>query len=186
MAKMIIEIETDQDSTQMQAILSKDTTAAKEMLVELVNYLEGIGQGAYNAAINVKLGAVAASLAGTFTGDPTAAETVTVNGVVFTARASGAVANEYNIGANVTAHALALKNAINASVTAGVADVVRAESALGVVTLYSKQAGKAGNAIVVAEGTTNFAFAGAATKLASGTQATNKTYQFGKAPSVTY
>lgn len=186
MAKMIIEIENEQDSTQMQAVYSKDTTCRQEVINELQSLLQNMSAGGQNAAMNVKLGAVAASLAGTFTGAPTAAETITINGVAFTARASGAVANEYNIGGTVTLTAAALAAAINASVTAGVVDVVFASSLAGVVTVTSKQAGKAGNAIVVAEGTTNFAWAGAATKLASGTQATNKTYQYGKAPTVTY
>jgi hypothetical protein len=186
MAKMIIEVELDQDATQMAALWSKDVSAPKVEANAVAQMFEAIASGNLNGVFNVKTGAVPASLVGTFTGDPTAAETVTINGVAFTARASGAVANEYNIGANVTAHALALANAINASVTAGVADVIYAVPLAGAVTLYSKQAGKVGNAIVVAENTTNFAFAGAATKLASGTQGTNKTYVFGKAATNSY
>lgn len=186
MAKIVLELELDHDSTQLQAILSKDTTAKDEVIHEFINVLEGLAVGAYNGALNVKIGAVPASLSGTFTGDPAADETVTINGVTFTAKASGATGNQFNIGASVTAHAANLAAAINASATAGIADVIRASSELGVITLTSKQAGKIGNAVVVADALANFTWAGSATKLAGGTQDTNKTYQFGKVPTVTY
>lgn len=190
MAKLILEIETDDNATQMVAKLSKDTTARHEVIHEVINLLEGISGGALNAAMNVKLGAVAATRTGTFTDEPTAADTLTINGVAFTARASGAVANEFNIvtggtaAADAAGNAAALAAAINASTTAGILDVVYASSALGVLTITSKQAGKVGNGIVLAESMGNFTLAG--TALTGGTQSTNKTYQFGKAPSVTY
>src|SRR6266550_3338005 len=62
---------------------------------------EALGRG-----INIRYAdtAVSASTTGTFTGDPVANDTVTVNGVVFTAKASGATGNQYNFTAgNVTA-----------------------------------------------------------------------------------
>lgn len=184
MAKLVVELEVDDTATLMVAKL--DSAIKENSMNNLVNLMSGIQGGAYNAAMNVKLGAVQASLAGTFTGAPTAAETCTINGVAFTARASGAVANEFNIGGTVTITATNLAAAINASVTAGVVDVVFASSNAGVVTLYSKQAGKVGNAIVVADALSNFTWAGAATKLAGGTQSTNRTFQFSKAPTTTY
>jgi phage tail sheath gpL-like len=184
MAKLVIEIETDDDATGLVAKFSKDTTANYVAIRELINLMEGMASGTYNGAMNVKLGAVQASKTGTFTGNPTAADTVTVNGVAFTARASGAVANEYNIGADATANAAALAASINASVTAGIVDVVLASSALGVITFKSKQAGKVGNSIVLSESTGNFTLAG--TVLAGGTQSTNKTYLFGKAATTAY
>jgi hypothetical protein len=101
--------------------------------------------------------AVAASTTGTFTGDPTAADTITVNGVVFTARASGAVANEFNFTAgNVTATAAALAASINASITAAIIGTVGASSALGVVTFYSIVPGSVGLNIPISESLGNF------------------------------
>lgn len=117
--------------------------------------------------------AVSASTTGTFTGDPTAGDTVTINGVAFTARASGAVANEYNFTAgNVTATAAALAAAINASVTARVIGCVRASSALGVVTFFSVVPGSTGITTTITESTGNFTLA-ATTFSTGGTQAHN-------------
>lgn len=185
-SKLILEIESEMNATQQVANLSKDVSAQHTGLRELINLLEGMEQGAYNGVVNVKLGAVAASLAGTFSGAPSADDTITLNGVVFTAKASGATGNQFNIGANVTATALNFLTAVNASATAGVKDVIFVSQVAGVVTVIAQQAGKIGNAIIVAESCTNFAFAGAATVLAGGTQQTNVTYQFGMAPSVSY
>jgi hypothetical protein len=116
--------------------------------------------------------AVSASTTGTFTGAPTAADTITVNGVVFTARASGAVANEFNIGGSVTANAANLAAAINASTTAGIINTVGATSALGVVTFYAIVPGSAGKNIPITESLGNFTLA-ATTFTTGGTQAHN-------------
>lgn len=184
MAKLILEIETDLDSTQTQELLSKDTGAPHVFVNSLINFLEGVVSGQYSAAINCKLGAAAASKTGTFTGVSTANDTITINGVAFTAKTSGASGNQWNITASATLEAAAVAAAINASATAGIADVVYAEAASGVLTIKSKQAGKVGNAIVLSESCNNFTWA--ATALTGGTQATNKSYVLGKPVSTTY
>lgn len=63
----------------------------------------------------------------------TADDTVTIGTITFTAKASGATGNEFNIGADATADAVALAAAINAS--SSVAGLVTAEAASGTVTL---------------------------------------------------
>ncbi len=113
--------------------------------------------------------AVAASTTGTFTGDPTAADTITVNGVVFTARASGAVANEFNIGGTPTLNATNLAAAINASTTAGIIGTVGASSAAGVVTFFAIVPGSAGKNIPITESLDQFTLA-AVTFSTGGTQ----------------
>lgn len=100
--------------------------------------------------------AISASTTGTFTGAPTAGQAVTVNGVAFTARASGAGANEFNIGSDVTATAANLAAAINASTTAGIIGTVQASSALGVVTFSAVVPGSAGKNIPISENCDNF------------------------------
>lgn len=183
-SKLVMELELD-DSATLQ--VSKLNSAIKENVKNnITNLLDGMSGGAYNGVMNLKLGAVQASLAGTFTGAPTATETVTINGVAFTARASGATGDEFNIGGSVTITAANLAAAINASTTAGILDVIYASSDVGVITVTSKQAGKVGNAIVVADALSNFTWAGSATKLAGGTQQTNLTFEFSKAPTTTY
>ena len=97
----------------------------------------------------------------TLTGDASAGEIFTVNGVVFTARASGATGNEFNIAAgNVTTTAANIVTAWNASATAG-ATVITATSIAGVVTFESDVRGSVGNAITCTEGLSNATFAGA-------------------------
>lgn len=117
-----------------------------------------------------------ASGALTFTGQPVAAETVTINGVVITARASGATGAEFNIGATfavTAANLAALINGVPDSTdpytsmpvygTAPLAGTgVTAAVAGGVVTLYAIAPGTAGNAITTTETLTNATF-GAAT-----------------------
>lgn len=125
---------------------------------------------AFNASANVNtlFTAAAAANAGnkatgvlTLTGDATAGQTFTVNGVVFTARASGATGNEFNITAgDITTTAAHIVTAWNASATPG-ATVITATSALGVVTFQSDVHGSVGNAITCTETLSHATFAGA-------------------------
>lgn len=99
---------------------------------------------------------------------PTAGETVTINGDVFTFRAAADTDQPYEvaIGADLATTATNLKNAINAYRTEfGVAGGVIATSAAGVVTV--KSPGVAGNAVTLAEAGANIAVSGAT--LAGGT-----------------
>lgn len=99
---------------------------------------------------------------------PTAGETVTINGDVFTFAAAVDVNTPYEvaIGATLTETATNLKNAINAHrMDFGIAGGVIATSAVGVVTV--KSPGVAGNAVTLAEAGTNIAVSGGT--LAGGT-----------------
>jgi hypothetical protein len=96
-----------------------------------------------------------------------ATNTLTINGVVFTAVAAGAVGNQFNVGGNDTVTAANIAAAINASVTAGVQGVVTATSALAVVTITAVQPGLTGNAISLASSGATLTVSGA--KLTGGT-----------------
>lgn len=136
---------------------------------------------AMGSGINIRYAdtAVSASTTGTFTGDPLAGDTVTVNGQAFTARASGAVANEYNfVAGSVSLTAAALAAAINASTTTGVINTIGATSALGVVTFFSIVPGPVGKNIVLSESTSNFTLADT-TMSTGGTQSHNATISAG-------
>lgn len=112
----------------------------------------------------------------TLTGQPVAGETVTINGVVITARASGATGAEFNIGATFADTAANLAALINGTPdsadpytsmpvygTAPLAGTgVTANAVGGVVTLHAVAPGTAGNAITTTETLTN-ATAAAAT-----------------------
>lgn len=125
---------------------------------KILNFLESLQTGtelatsagsAPSIAITVQDSEVQAS--GTLTCvSVVATDTATINGVAFTAVASGATGNQFNVGVDDTATALNLKNAINASATALVSGYVTATSALGVVTVTSAFYGLAGNMTTLA------------------------------------
>lgn len=118
----------------------------------LINAMEG---GLKDIQDGLIVFGVPATATCVFTGAPTAAQTVTINGVAFTARASGATGDEFDIGANVTATALNLATAINASTTAGITGVVSATSSVGTVTISALVTGKFGLGYTIAETLSN-------------------------------
>ena len=135
------------------------------------NYIEGISDGAYQMN-NPQLGSIGAvSATGTFTiaaGNLSANDTVTIGGVAFTAKASGATGNQFNIGGSATATATNCAAAVNAS--SSCLGLVSASSALGVVTFTSIVPGIVGNQITLAKSATNGSVSGA--NLTSGAEGT--------------
>lgn len=82
--------------------------------------------------------------------NPLAASTVTINGVVFTAVASGAGANQFDIGVNDNATAINLTAAINASSSPGISGTVTASpDNNGVVLVGSLASVTAGGGYIV-------------------------------------
>lgn len=114
--------------------------------------------------------AVSASTTGTFTDATTAEQTIVINGVTFTSKASGATGDQFNIGTSATASATNLAAAINASTTTGIVGTVGATSALGVVTFFALVPGSAGKNIAITESLDNFTLA-ATSFSTGGTQA---------------
>lgn len=169
-------ITTPESAVQFKSIVK--LAESKEGAQDLINYLEGCLSGAKACSIEAKVGAVHASLAGTFTDVPSADETITINGVAFTCKDSGATGDQFNKGASVTAAAANLAAAINASTTAGIAGVVTATSALGVITITADAPGLCGN-YVVADGLSNFTWAGSATRMTGGSDGTTYTVALG-------
>ncbi len=184
-SKFVLVVNTNNDASTTASEIAPNVSAnpnttgagAWDSINNIAKFLEAqaLGRG-----INVVYfdTAVSASTTGTFTGAPTAADTITVNGVAFTARASGAVANEFNIGTSVTATAANLAASINASVTAGIIGTVQASSALGVVTFSAVVPGSAGLNIPISESLGNFTLANT-TFSTGGTQAHSTTLSAG-------
>lgn len=146
----------------------------------IINYFGALEGGVRKASVEVDTVMVQASGTITFSAVATANDTLIVNGVTFTAKASGAAANEFNIGANATASAANLAASINASVTALVSGYVSASSSAGVVTVVASQYGKMGNLVTIAEGVDGgsvISVSGA--RLTAGSDGTSKTYSFG-------
>lgn len=97
--------------------------------------------------------AAAGSASGTitFSAQPAADSTVTINGVVFTFKASGATGNQVNIGANLAATMTALATALNGSADPSVDDATYVGGAT-TLTVTHDTAGLAGNAFTLAAG----------------------------------
>ena len=135
--------------------------------IELENYISSLTSGNQSALITAKVGAVQASATLTSTGTATAAETFTLCNVVFTARASGATGNEFNVSATVGTQAANIAAAINAS--SDLTGIVTATSSLGVVTITSVVPGLVGNGLQLSESLTNVTY----TAFASGSDGTS-------------
>jgi len=105
--------------------------------------------------------AVAASGTATFSGAGTAGDTVTIAGQAFTAVASGAGNNQWNVGASASASAINLAAAINASTTASFAGIASAAAVAAVVTITARIPGNVGNQITLAKSSTAITVSGA-------------------------
>ncbi len=95
----------------------------------------------------------------TLSGQPSAADTVTVAGTAITFVASGATGNQVNIAASATLTAQALKAFINAN--HATFPTVNASGDALVITITAETAGSAGNAITLAKSGTNLAVSAA-------------------------
>jgi hypothetical protein len=132
-------------------------------------------------SVKMVVGINAQKASGTFTGTSViATDAISINGVTFTAVASGATGNQFNIGADDAETMANLAAAINASVTALVSGYVTASSALTVCTVTAALPGILGNAVTIASADATIVASGA--RLTGGDQgATEKTYYFGSA-----
>lgn len=171
MSLIKIVINTPRNSGDVDSLLRLQNNAGNspDQVTRVAEFLNGVAIRGGNVLVST--GAVRASLVGTFSGDPTENDTITINGVAFTAKASGAGANEFNIatGDNVTTCANCVA-AINASTSAKIKGTVFAvDNGDGTFTLYATVPGTLGNLFTTAESMDNFAWAGAASVLAGGT-----------------
>jgi hypothetical protein len=160
-------------TTTLTAAQIADTLGVKPLGREaadgLSNYFKALAGGVRSASVVVLAGSVKATGLVTFTGAPVANETVTIANVVFTAKASGATGNQFNIGGSITLTAAALAAAVNAS--SNLAGIVTATSAVGVVTLTAVAPGVIGNGLALSETLTN----STVTAFASGSDGTSYT-----------
>lgn len=152
MALQLIKISSDETAAEIKSIIELDQ-GGPCALQSYDNYFSGINGGMYRALLDVYVGAVQASATMTSTGAATATETFTLLNVVFTARASGATGNEFNVSGTVATQAANIAAAINASTD--LAGKVTATSLLGVVTITSVLPGLLGNGLQFSEALTN-------------------------------
>lgn len=120
----------------------------------IARYMDGLANGAfYFNTIAEEIGTLNSTATLTMTGAATAAQTLSVANVTFTAETSGATGNQYNLSSTPTTQATNIKNAINASTN--LAGIVTATSALGVVTITAFTSGIMGNGLQISAGNTS-------------------------------
>jgi len=185
MAQAIIVITHSESDTDIKRLLpSSNTMSTSDMSSsnKIIDYLTAAAGGVRKASIEVDTAAAQASGTITFTGTGAANDTILINGVTFTAKASGASGNEWNVGASATLSAAALAAAINASATALVSGLVSAAAVSGVVTISALRYGVDGNAMTIAEGVdSGNAMAVSGARLTGGSKGTVTTLKFGGA-----
>lgn len=171
----VVTITLDEVAASFQARI--DRSGKYESVEALRQVLGGIASGALSGKVEVHSGAVAAgsaAIAVTYA-NVDAADTVTIGGVVLTAKASGAVAGtEFNKETNATVTAANLATAINANTT--LSYQMTAVAATGTVTLTAINEGAAGNLIVLS---TSDATAFGLTQFSAGSDGTRSSYSFG-------
>lgn len=169
MSLVKITINTPKNSADVDAMLRLQNDAANspDQVSRVANFLQGVAIRGGN--VLVETGGVRASLVGTFTGAPTAADTVTINGVAFTARAANPAANEFVLSSTAATNATRLAAAINASTSNKIKGTVFAIASGATITVYAVDPGQGGNLYTMAESMDNFSWAGGGTALAGGT-----------------
>lgn len=175
MAFSILTIEHDEIQVDMERELVADSVNNRFQAGQrIMGYFRKLMAGHKKG--KVKVGVTAAKATGTITlSSHVATNTVTVNGITFTAVASGATGAQYNIGADDTETASNLATSLNANTTLD--GMIVATSALGVVTLTALLPGELGNAVTLAISANGSV---SAARMAGGTNgATEKTYYFG-------
>jgi hypothetical protein len=161
--------------------ISIDVTKKNKSIAALVNHIQAVGAGVKAGPIDVKQNGgdgVAASAVVTCAA-VAAADTITINGVVFTAVAGAPAGNQFDQSGTDTADAASLVNAINTSASALVNQHVTASNVAGVVTITAKNKGAVGNAITIATSTgVRLAITGGVSRLTGGVDATAQQLQF--------
>jgi hypothetical protein len=154
-----------------RATLDQRTAFFAEVSDLIRQVTSGLSVGASIQVVdgNASVAAVQANGTFTFTGNGTAADTVTIAGQAFTAVASGAGNNQWNIGTSTTTAAANLAAAINASTTATFAGTVYAVAVGAIVTVFAIPAGAIGNLVTIAKTSTSITVSGA--NLAGGVSA---------------
>ena len=93
----------DEDSGQLAAVTDQNAADPKGSCTKLSNFLDALNSGTLNkGSLVVNVDGAPSSGTLTYAGQPSAAETFVLNGVTFTYRNSGAVANEVNIGQQIS------------------------------------------------------------------------------------
>lgn len=173
MSLQLLKITSANTKAQIENSVINLQQGSQACLQSYENYFAGINGGEARALINVYVGAVQAAATLTSTGAATATETFILANVTFTAVASGATGNQFNVSGTVATQAANIAAAINASTN--LAGIVTATSALGVTTITAVLPGLMSNGLQISEGLTNVTLAAFSGGLDGDTLAVNCT-----------
>jgi hypothetical protein len=101
----------------------------------------------------VTVATVAAKGSILFSAQPAVNSTIAINGTAFTAVASGATGNQFNIGANLAATLTNIVTVLNASVVAGILAATYAQTGGNTLTITHDTLGLSGNSFTLAAST---------------------------------
>lgn len=164
----------DETTANDQRDLYAETGLRELAGTKIRDFMKKCTFGSHPCSILTRVNSVKAT--GTITlSSNAAADTVTVNGIVFTAVSGAPTSSQYDISGGDTTGAASLAAQINANTT--LAAMVVATSALGVVTLTALVPGALGNAVTLAISAHGSV---SAARMASGTNGdTETTHYFG-------
>ena len=175
MGSMRISVTAPQRAGNFENVHLRDGQAAAAYLS---NMLTSMAAGSEKGTLELETGTALAKATGTFTlASVIATDVVLINGVTLTCVASGATANQFNVGGTDTITATNMAAAINASTSALVSEHVTASAAAAVVTITAKEFGDEGNAITISSPDSTITASGA--RLSGGDDALVTTYSFG-------
>lgn len=179
MSILRLDVTTGQTDATLVQEFERSTSAKYATVQSIASFIQSILSGTQvSPSVAVSVLGNTAKASGTFTLTTViATDAVSINGVTFTAVASGAGANQFNVGASDTITATNLAASINASVTALVSGYVTAAAVGTVVTVTSAFYGKSGNQTLIASADGTIVASGA--RLTGGAaDASAKTYSF--------
>lgn len=176
-SRMVLVIDTNVPVGTLQDIANDSSTRKYTFFRKIITLFKAFSGGDFSAFVSsgvVDSGAFDAnssSIVATFTGSPTANDTISINGVTLTFVASASPTNnQVSLAGSPSTSTLAtrLANAINSSTTDALMGVVGAVASAATVTIYCLIPGVIGDSILLTDSAANFSFASAATKLTGG------------------
>ena len=156
-------IETSYSAAAFESLVDLDGGDQQTAIKGLINFLQGVNAGRYDAELGFQVGGTRAqaTLTVSSTGSLNS-ETMAVNGITFTAVTSGATGNQFDISTTPATQAENMTVAFNNS--SDLKGVIKAERSGAVVTLYSMVPGVIGDTIAISESLTNVALSDFATE----------------------
>ena len=173
----VITVLVDETKVNVDRDLMAETGYSMLAGLKIKDFFHMITSGMRPARVRTENNAVRAS--GTLIGTAViATDAVAINGLTLTCVASGATADQFNIGASDTLTMASLAAVINGH--ASLAGIVTADASGTTVTVYAARPGLMGNAITLTSA--DATIVASAAKLAGGTDGeTDRTHYYGSA-----